>query len=57
MPAGLGPRSDADDAGWDEVGQDILRRFESGEALLIHVRSVMGGLEHAIRVVVDPEAS
>ena len=56
MPAGLGPRSDADDAGWDEVGQDILRRFESGEALLIHVRSVMGGLEHAIRVVVDPEA-
>ena len=50
-----GPRSEDEDAGWDDVGADIMARFDEGEALLITVQSVMGR-EYPVRCVKDPDS-
>jgi hypothetical protein len=55
MPPGLGPRADDADAGWDEVGADIMKRFDEGEGLIVHVMSIMGK-DYAVRATKDPDA-
>lgn len=42
-------------AGWDDVGADIMARFDEGEALLITVQSVMGR-DYPVRCVKDPDS-
>jgi len=52
---GLGPRSDDENAGFDEVGLDVVKRFENDEPLIVTVLTLMGK-DYVVAAVPDHDA-